>query len=110
MGYKSTQSDSLKELTARIENGLKQTFDDFTKITSNILEEQLKSISNTSDSFSDGVEVVKKQLQPQDPTPAIKVSTTKTPTAKPPVRFFCPCCRVEMVKIGKITPKRGPPI
>ncbi len=56
------------------------------------------------------LELVKEQLQPQEFTSATKVTTTKTPTAKPQVRFYCPCCKVEMIKIGKITPKRGPPI
>jgi len=55
------------------------------------------------------LKLVKEQLQPKESTPATKVSPTKTPTAKPPVRFYCPCCKVEMIKIGKITPKRGPP-
>jgi Putative transposase len=55
------------------------------------------------------LELVKEQLQPQAFTPATKVTTPKPPTAKPPVRFYCPCCKVEMIKIGKITPKRGPP-
>jgi len=56
------------------------------------------------------LEGVKEQLQPQASTPATQVTTPKPPTAKPPVRFYCPCCKVEMIKIGKITPKRGPPI
>jgi hypothetical protein len=52
------------------------------------------------------LKVVKEQLQPQASEPATKVLTSKT---KQPVRFICPCCKVEMVKIGKVIRKRGPP-
>jgi hypothetical protein len=55
------------------------------------------------------LEVVKEQLQPQETLPVIEGSTTETPKTKQPVRFYCPCCKVEMVKIGKVIRKRGPP-
>ena len=56
------------------------------------------------------LEVVKEQLQPKlslsqaDDTPA-----QKTGSGGPP-RFRCPTCHVEMIYIGRLTRKRGPPV
>jgi hypothetical protein len=55
------------------------------------------------------LEVVKEQLQPQKTKSAAKETLKPQATSKPPVRFYCPCCKVEMVKIGRIIHKRGPP-
>ena len=55
------------------------------------------------------LEVVKEQLQPKESEPPTEAAITKPPATKPPVRFYCPCCKVEMVKVGKIINTRGPP-
>ncbi|MFC1766834.1 transposase [Planctomycetota bacterium] len=55
------------------------------------------------------LKVVKEQLQPQESTTATKEPSNQDKTPKQPVRFFCPCCKVEMIRIGKINRKRGPP-
>jgi hypothetical protein len=58
----------------------------------------------------DKLKIVKEQLPPQESDPATKQATPKQRTvSKPPVRFYCPCCKVEMIRIGKINNKRGPP-
>ena len=55
------------------------------------------------------LEVVKEQLQPQSLEASRQDAAKQIIPAKPVVRFYCPCCKVEMVKIGKINHKRGPP-
>ena len=55
------------------------------------------------------LKVVKEQLQPYATTTAATDVSIKQSTTPQPVRFFCPCCRVEMVRIGEIRRKRGPP-
>jgi len=55
------------------------------------------------------LKVVKEQLQPEDcQTIEGKLSTSK-PIKAASVRFICPCCHVDMIRIGKIANKRGPP-
>jgi hypothetical protein len=55
------------------------------------------------------LKVVKEQLQPQRPvTESIKKPKPRE-TQKSPRCFYCPCCKVEMIRIGKINNKRGPP-
>jgi hypothetical protein len=53
--------------------------------------------------------LVKEQLQPQTSEPATKNVITNDTPVKPPIRFSCPCCKTEMIRIGKINHKRGPP-
>ena len=55
------------------------------------------------------LKVVKEQLQPQIPEASTKNVTTNDTAAKLSVRFYCPCCKTEMICIGKINNKRGPP-
>jgi len=55
------------------------------------------------------LKLVKEQLQPRPSEPVAKASTMETPATKQPVRFYCPCCKVEMIRIGKVIQKRGPP-
>jgi len=55
------------------------------------------------------LQVVKEQLQPQASSDATKDPAKQRGESKPSVRFNCPCCKVEMIRIGKINRKRGPP-
>lgn len=54
------------------------------------------------------LELVKEQLQPKDCTTTQPEASTPSPVKAKPVRFICPCCHVDMIRIGKIN-KRGPP-
>ena len=53
--------------------------------------------------------LIKEQLEPKDSEPPTKVFLQEPPATKPPARFYCPCCKVEMIKTSKIRRKRGPP-
>ena len=55
------------------------------------------------------LKLVKEQLQPQTSETASMDSTTSNTPVKSPVRFYCPWCKVEIIRIGKINTKRGPP-
>jgi len=55
------------------------------------------------------LEVVKEQLNPKDSTPASQKTSKPKIISKASARFYCPCCKVEMIKVGKILRKRGPP-
>jgi hypothetical protein len=55
------------------------------------------------------LKVVKEQLQPQVLAPLPKDTVVQKTVPVQPVRFYCPCCRIEMIRIGKIVRKRGPP-
>ena len=55
------------------------------------------------------LQVVKEQLQPQASRAATKDPAKQRGGSKRSVRFNCPCCKVEMIRIGKINRKRGPP-
>ena len=55
------------------------------------------------------LKIVKEQLQPQASETSTKNVTTNDTAAKLSVRFYCPCCKTEMIRIGKINNKRGPP-
>jgi len=55
------------------------------------------------------LKVVKEQLQPKESTAVTKDTSKQNSGAKPPVRFHCPCCKVEMIRTGKINSQRGPP-
>ena len=57
----------------------------------------------------DKLKVVKEQLQPSVSTANVEVSNTETSPTKRPLRFYCPCCKVEMVRMGKIHSNWGPP-
>ena len=55
------------------------------------------------------LQVVKEQLQPPQTASTNKESPKPKGTYKPSARFYCPCCNVEMIRIGRINSKRGPP-
>lgn len=55
------------------------------------------------------LKVVKEQLQPKDCEATQPDISTPSPVKAQPVRFICPCCHVDMIRIGKIVKKRGPP-
>jgi hypothetical protein len=55
------------------------------------------------------LELVKEQLAPQDISAATKKTSQPLVTTKPIARFYCPCCKVKMLKIGKIPTQRGQP-
>ena len=55
------------------------------------------------------LELVKEQLEPQDTTAVTKQTPKPSPATKPITRIYCPCCKVEMVKTGRIRTPRGPP-
>jgi hypothetical protein len=52
--------------------------------------------------------LVKEQLQPKDCEVTTEEGTQKSPVKAQPVRFICPCCHVDMIRLGKIS-QRGPP-
>jgi hypothetical protein len=56
------------------------------------------------------LQLVKEQLQPQDSTVTTKDASKQTTETKSTTRVYCPCCKVEMIRIGKINNQRGPPI
>jgi len=55
------------------------------------------------------LKVVIEQLQPKDCETIAEKLPTPTPVKAQPVRFICPYCHIDMVRIGKIVNKRGPP-
>jgi hypothetical protein len=56
------------------------------------------------------LERVKEQLQTQEAEPVgVEEAPKQKIISKPPVRFYCPCCKVEMIRLGRIHNKRGPP-
>jgi len=55
------------------------------------------------------LELVKEHLQPLAPTTMVSDSSVQSKATVQPVRFYCPCCRVQMVQISKTIKKRGPP-
>jgi hypothetical protein len=55
------------------------------------------------------LQLVKEQLQPPETAPTDKESPKPKGKYKPSARFYCPCCNVEMIRIGRINSKRGPP-
>jgi len=56
------------------------------------------------------LKLVKEQLRPKDCKTTVEALPTSTPVKAPPVRFICPCCHVDMIRIGKVINKRGPPL
>ena len=56
------------------------------------------------------LKLVKEQLEPRTSEAVSKDVRISDTLVKSPVRFYCPCCKVEMIRIGKINSKRGPPI
>ena len=56
------------------------------------------------------LKLVKEQLQPKDCEVTTEEGTQQSPVRAQPVRITCPCCHVDMVRIGKIINKRGPPL
>jgi len=55
------------------------------------------------------LEVVKELLQPNEAAKRAERQPEQSTPAIRSTRFTCPCCHVEMVRIGKINRKRGPP-
>jgi hypothetical protein len=55
------------------------------------------------------LELVKERLEPQETTAVTKQASKPSPPAKPGARVYCPCCKVEMIRLGKINNTRGPP-
>lgn len=55
------------------------------------------------------LELVKEQLQPIESVDPERDTPQQTVANKPTMRFYCPCCKVEMIRIGKINKQRGPP-
>lgn len=55
------------------------------------------------------LEVVKEQLQPKEAAKRAERQPEQSTRAIRSTRFTCPCCHVEMVRVGKINRKRGPP-
>jgi len=55
------------------------------------------------------LQIIKEQLQPLVSESASKEATDQATPTKAPARFYCSCCKVEMIRIGKINRKRGPP-
>lgn len=56
------------------------------------------------------LELVKAQWQTRDSEPVRAKEALKPKIiSKPPVRVYCPCCKTEMIKLGKISHERGPP-
>jgi hypothetical protein len=53
--------------------------------------------------------LVIEQLQPKDCEVTVESLPTYRPVKAKPVRVICPCCHVDMIRIGKIITKRGPP-
>jgi len=56
------------------------------------------------------LQLVKEQLQPKDCDVTTEEGAQQSPVKAQPVRIICPCCHVNMVRIGKIANKRGPPL
>jgi hypothetical protein len=55
------------------------------------------------------LELVKEQLEPQPTTAVTKQIPKPSLAIKPSARVYCPCCKVEMIRIGRINNQRGPP-
>ncbi|MCP4450092.1 MAG: hypothetical protein GY809_01415, partial [Planctomycetes bacterium] len=55
------------------------------------------------------LKLVKEQLQPKDCETSEEKQAVSDSGKAQPARFICPCCHVDMVRIGKIINKRGPP-
>ena len=53
---------------------------------------------------------VKEQLQPKETTTTTKETSKQSSEAIHPVGFYCPCCKVKMIRIGTLDNQRGPPI
>jgi len=56
------------------------------------------------------LKLVKEQLQPKDCEALAEKQAVSDSVKAQLVRFICPCCHVDMVRIGKIINKRGPPL
>ncbi len=56
------------------------------------------------------LKLVKEQLQPKDCEVTEAKLSASEPVKAQSVRFVCPCCHVDMIRIGKIVNKRGPPL
>ena len=55
------------------------------------------------------LKLVKEQFQPKTSEATSHKPSDRITPAKPAVHIYCPCCKVEMIRIGKINNKRGPP-